>query len=207
VRLSDVENVQKSFERDKHSVGQRIELGDTFSGSVGKDAIALSSASQSAPLQRHPSVNGKSPQQGEHEHHTRPEALLAQSLAHRREGYDDIGKKSTRRGSTMRNVLAVLPNATPQRDFISAAKVLSQRTGLSLAGNGLFVAVKHGRQAVTELDHQRELSIRDAEIGEENGRSQRLRPSLNREASRLGDVRVRRPSSRALVPETMVDGK
>jgi len=118
VRLSDVENVQKSFERDKHSVGQRIELGDTFSGSVGKDAIALSSASQSAPLQRHPSVNGKSPQQGEHEHHTRPEALLAQSLAHRREGYDDIGKKSTRRGSTMRNVLALLPNATPQRDFI-----------------------------------------------------------------------------------------
>src|SRR5215471_9557198 len=33
-----------------------------------------------------------------------------------------------------------------------------------------------------------------------------LRPSLNREASRLGDVRVRRPSSRALVPETIVDG-
>ena len=31
-------------------------------------------------------------------------------------------------------------------------------------------------------------------------------PSLNREASRLGDVRVRRPSSRALVPETIVDG-
>jgi hypothetical protein len=30
----------------------------------------------------------------------------------------------------------------------------------------------------------------------------RSRPSLNREASRLGDVRVRRPSFRALVPET-----
>ena len=29
-----------------------------------------------------------------------------------------------------------------------------------------------------------------------------FRPSLNREASRLGDVRVRRPSSRAQVPET-----
>src|ERR1700732_1962722 len=39
-----------------------------------------------------------------------------------------------------------------------------------------------------------------------NGRNHRLRPSLNREASRLGDVRVRRPSSRALVPETIVDG-
>src|SRR6516225_39881 len=34
-----------------------------------------------------------------------------------------------------------------------------------------------------------------------------FRPSLNREASRLGDVRVRRPSSRALVPETIGDGK
>src|SRR5215831_1528723 len=40
----------------------------------------------------------------------------------------------------------------------------------------------------------------------ENGRNQGFRPSLNREASRLGDVRVRRPSSRALVPETAVDG-
>src|ERR1044071_7903507 len=30
----------------------------------------------------------------------------------------------------------------------------------------------------------------------------RVRPSLNREASRLGDVRVRRPSFRAQVPET-----
>ena len=33
----------------------------------------------------------------------------------------------------------------------------------------------------------------------------KFRPSLNREASRLGDVRVRRPSSRALVPETCRD--
>src|SRR5215471_1659601 len=33
----------------------------------------------------------------------------------------------------------------------------------------------------------------------------RFRPSLNREASRLGDVRVRRPSSRAQVPETCRD--
>src|SRR6516165_12051963 len=30
----------------------------------------------------------------------------------------------------------------------------------------------------------------------------KFRPSLNREASRLGDVRVRRPSFRAQVPET-----
>src|SRR5438046_9897258 len=36
----------------------------------------------------------------------------------------------------------------------------------------------------------------------EVGRSTRLRPSLNREASRLGDVRVRRPSFRAQVAET-----
>src|SRR6266700_2664285 len=35
--------------------------------------------------------------------------------------------------------------------------------------------------------------------------TRRLRPSLNREASRLRDVRVRRPSSRALVPETIID--
>ncbi len=35
----------------------------------------------------------------------------------------------------------------------------------------------------------------------ENGRNRGFRPSLNREASRLGDVRVRRPSFRALVPE------
>ena len=33
----------------------------------------------------------------------------------------------------------------------------------------------------------------------------RFRPSLNREASRLGDVRVRRPSFRAQVPETCRD--
>src|SRR5215813_421265 len=32
-----------------------------------------------------------------------------------------------------------------------------------------------------------------------------FRPSLNREASRLGDVRVRRPSSRAQDPETRRD--
>src|SRR5580704_5939778 len=30
----------------------------------------------------------------------------------------------------------------------------------------------------------------------------KVRPSLNREASRLGDVRIRRPSFRAQVPET-----
>src|SRR6516162_552512 len=41
----------------------------------------------------------------------------------------------------------------------------------------------------------------------ENGRNHEFRPSLNREASRLGDVRVRRPSSRALVPETIGDGR
>jgi hypothetical protein len=34
--------------------------------------------------------------------------------------------------------------------------------------------------------------------------TQRNRPSLNREASRLGDVRVRRPSFRAQVPETYI---
>ena len=32
--------------------------------------------------------------------------------------------------------------------------------------------------------------------------TRRYRPSLNREASRLGDVRIRRPSFRAQVPET-----
>src|SRR5215472_14408206 len=32
----------------------------------------------------------------------------------------------------------------------------------------------------------------------------KFRPSLNREASRLGDVRVRRPSFRAQVPETYI---
>src|SRR5215469_13411990 len=32
----------------------------------------------------------------------------------------------------------------------------------------------------------------------------KFRPSLNREASRLGDVRVRRPSFRAQVPETHI---
>jgi hypothetical protein len=35
----------------------------------------------------------------------------------------------------------------------------------------------------------------------------KVRPSLNREASRLGDVRVRRPSFRAQVPETCVGKK
>src|SRR3984893_649389 len=44
----------------------------------------------------------------------------------------------------------------------------------------------------------RDRPVRPKEIG----RSTRLRPSLNREASRLGDVRVRRPSFRAQVPET-----
>jgi hypothetical protein len=48
--------------------------------------------------------------------------------------------------------------------------------------------------------------VEGAGMDKENGRNQRLRPSLNREASRLGDVRVRRPSSRALVPETAADG-
>src|ERR1051325_1862191 len=43
-----------------------------------------------------------------------------------------------------------------------------------------------------------------AQPAKENGRSTRLRPSLNREASRLGDVRVRRPSFRAQVPETVL---
>ena len=45
---------------------------------------------------------------------------------------------------------------------------------------------------------------RPAAIGrKENGRNSRFRPSLNREASRLGDVRIRRPSFRALVSETL----
>jgi len=50
-----------------------------------------------------------------------------------------------------------------------------------------------------------QMNIRDPEASKRKWPEPKSRPSLNREASRLGDVRVRRPSSRAQVPETCRD--
>ena len=62
---------------------------------------------------------------------------------------------------------------------------------------------KAGEEPTLTADYQ---MIPDPSVKPANKRNwpePKFRPSLNREASRLGDVRVRRPSFRALVPETV----
>ena len=59
------------------------------------------------------------------------------------------------------------------------------------------------RVSLARTEYQ--MNIRDPEASKRKWPEPKFRPSLNREASRLGDVRVRRPSSRAQVPETCRD--
>jgi hypothetical protein len=59
------------------------------------------------------------------------------------------------------------------------------------------------RVSLARTEYQ--MNIRDPEARKRKWPEPKFRPSLNREASRLGDVRVRRPSSRAQVPETCRD--
>ena len=59
------------------------------------------------------------------------------------------------------------------------------------------------RVSLARTEYQ--MNIRDPEASKRKWPEPKFRPSLNREASRLGDVRVRRPSSRAQVPETCHD--
>jgi len=61
-----------------------------------------------------------------------------------------------------------------------------------------------GCDAYVHRSSGRKLGSRDQE---EEWPEQKFRPSLNREASRLGDVRIRRPSSRAQVSETLADNR
>ena len=80
-----------------------------------------------------------------------------------------------------------------------------RRLGISFRmPNALLAALTHRKTRLNPCDTAAEAGepIAGAVFSKENGRYPKARPSLNREASRLGDVRVRRPSFRAQVPET-----
>jgi hypothetical protein len=68
---------------------------------------------------------------------------------------------------------------------------------------------RHAQTSRGSAKSRRNKGVRDpsgtpgASNRKKNDRNSEFRPSLNREASRLGDVRIRRPSSREQVPETL----
>ena len=83
--------------------------------------------------------------------------------------------------------------------LIACAPRLSRRSGPSLGDRQPGA----GRIDLGRIGLQRTVVSWIARSAQkEIGRNPKVRPSLNREASRLGDVRVRRPSFRAQVPET-----
>ena len=103
---------------------------------------------------------------------------------------------------------------TPSKAWSSGRQAHALRTGLPSADIPASLAEAErlrqslladaGRGDLLKTIIDRSSSVR-TEGSKEKWPEPKFRPSLNREASRLGDVRVRRPSSRAQVPETCRD--